>query len=83
MQFLWLHNNHDFQVLKREVDGYEPDNVIPMCRFFAIVELQEGESVPPLQFQVALLGAKLPNNILTFYIEPTISGTVYVHLYFN
>lgn len=81
MQILWLHNNHHFQVLKKVVDGYIYGKVIPVCRFSADVKLQEGESVPPLHYQVELLGAKLPNNIIVFYIDPAISGTVYLHLY--
>ena len=67
------------QVLKRTVDGYEEGKVIPKCQFSAKVMLQEGEDVPPLQHQVELRGAKSPNNILAFDINPP-SGVYTTHI---
>ena len=58
--------------MKQIVDNYEKGKVIPKCQFSANAIIQEKEDVPPLQYQVKLLGAKHPDNIITFSINPPV-----------
>ena len=62
--------------MKQIVDNYEKGKVSPKCQFSANAIIPDGEEVPRLQHQAALLGAKYPDNIITFDITPprVISG---------
>ena len=58
------------QVLKQIVDNFDEGKVIPKCQFSAKAVIPDGEVVPPLLHQATLLGAKPPDNIITFDITP-------------
>ena len=56
--------------MKQIVDSYEEGKMIPKCQFSAKEMISDGEEVPPLQHQATLLGAKHPDNIVTFNMTP-------------
>ena len=56
--------------MKQIVDNFDEGKVSPKCQFSATAMIPDGEAVPPLQHQAALLGAKPPDNIITFDITP-------------
>ena len=72
------------EVLKKHVDNFLPGRRIPKCLLSAVAD--EDKKTPPLQYQVKLIGAKEPFNIMAIEL-PSISGISYydnsVSLYSN
>ena len=62
------------KVMKKHVDNYRPGQWIPSCQLSAVFVLAEDKKIPLLQYQVKLVGAKEPFNMIAIE-PPTISGT--------
>lgn len=66
------------QVEKRSIDIYEEGTVIPKCQFTAKF-IQRDREIVPFEHQASLSGAKRPNNIIVFDIDPpaVLSGKLF------
>ena len=60
------------QVLKRHVDNFRPGQRIPNCQLSAVA--YEDKKIPPLRYQVKLIGATKPYNMMAIEL-PSVSGT--------
>ena len=60
------------QIIKRKVDNFQPDKMIPSCRLNISFILSENTE-PPLRYCVKLLGAKEPYDM--FKIIPSTTTT--------
>ena len=61
---------HPLQVIKRNVDSFEPGKMIPNCQLSAEFSSSAGQKVPSLKHRVKLLGAKDPfDTFLIIWIE--------------
>ena len=67
------------QVLKKHVDSYKPGRRIPRCQLSAMFVESDKQNIPPLQYQVKLIGAKDPYNVVV--IEPPIPSGIFTLSY--
>ena len=80
---------HPLQVIKRNVDSFEPGKMIPNCQLSAEFSSSAGQKVPSLKHRVKLLGAKDPFD--TFLIKSPVamsatiatSGTIYIMINYS
>ena len=65
------------QIVKKHVDSYYPPKIIPKCQLSADFMSGTGQrDIPMFQYQVKLIGAKEPQNMLV--IKPPVSGEEWI-----
>ena len=62
------------KVIKKHVDSHQSVQWISGCQLSAVFVLAENKRIPPLQYQVKLIGAKEPFNMMAIEL-PSVSGT--------
>ena len=62
------------EVMKKHVDNHQSGQWIPGCQLSAVFTLAEDKRIPLLQYQVKLIGAKEPFNMMAIEL-PSVSGT--------